>query len=198
MKSIVLVAPSSHVGGVERRQCRRLGRQPRLGLGSNPGSAKLFPFAANASWTYAVSAVGAGSTCAPGTFSQSVLSANPAGGRDAFQLDSFCSALAGTTFDYSTPGGDEVDFLYMGAWATLVDPTLTDGHDWPYINTSYHWHRETGVTVPAGSFDDCWTAVQDVSYTATMTYCRGTGMVRSYSSDLTGAGWDAELASSTL
>jgi hypothetical protein len=36
--------------------------------------------------------------------------------------------------------------------------------------------------------------VQNVSYTAYNTYCRGVGLVRSYSEDLNGAGWDAVLA----
>jgi len=168
------------------------------GSGSGSNDARLYPLATGETWTYQVSAIGAGSTCDAGTFTQHVLSANPAGGRDAFQMDSFCSILAGVVYDYSVPAGDEVDFLYMGAWDTLLDPTLTDGHDWPYINTSYHWKRETSVTVPAGTYDDCWTAVQDVSYTAANTYCRGVGLVKSISSDLTGAGWDAELSATSL
>jgi hypothetical protein len=35
--------------------------------------------------------------------------------------------------------------------------------------------------------------VQDVSYTAYLTYCRGVGLVESYSEDLNHAGWDAKL-----
>jgi hypothetical protein len=47
-------------------------------------------------------------------------------------------------------------------------------------------------------YTDCWTAKQNVSYTAYMTYCRGAGMVRSYSQDLTGSGWDAKLVSKSF
>jgi len=54
------------------------------------------------------------------------------------------------------------------------------------------------VTVPAGTFTDCWTAQQQVSYTAYLTYCRGAGLVRSYSQDLGGNGWDAQLASKSF
>src|SRR5205823_6479834 len=115
------------------------------GSGSGSSDTRLFPLAAGETWTFTVTAVGAGSVCGAGTFTEHVVSTNAAGGRDAFQLDSFCTALAGTTYDYSAPSGDEIDFLYTGTWATLVDPTLTDGHDWPYINTSYHWKRETSV-----------------------------------------------------
>ena len=172
------------------------------GSGSNTGSGStgagdLYPLAVGNTWTFDVTAVGAGSVCSPGTYMQSVVSANPVGGRDAFQLTDFCSAISGT-YDYSMPGGDEVDFYYNDSWLVLIDGTLVDGTMWTYANTSYTWKRETSVTVPAGTYDDCWTAQQDVSYTAYLTYCRGVGLVRSYSSDLTGAGWDAQLASSQL
>jgi len=168
------------------------------GSGSGSGSSSaLYPMAVGDQWTFTVAAVGAGSVCAAGSHGQQVVSANAVGGRAAFQITSFCTGITGT-YDYSPMGNDEVDFYYNGTWLTLVDPTLTEGHMWPYFNTSYHWHRESSVTVPAGTYDDCWTADQDVSYTAYLTYCRGVGLVRSYSSDLTGAGWDAKLATTSL
>jgi hypothetical protein len=158
------------------------------GSGSNThGTDRLFPLSNGAHWTYNVTAVGAGAVCAPGTYTETIVSANPVGGRPAFQMTSFCSAIAGT-YDYAAGDGDEVDFYYNNAWLVLVDPNLTEGHMWPYFNTSYHWER---TTFPG--HDDCWKAVQDVSYTAYMTYCRGVGMVESYSQDLNGAGWDAKL-----
>jgi len=148
-------------------------------------------------WTYTVTAVGGGSVCAPGSYDQHVLSANAVGGRAAFQLDNFCSGVSGT-YDYSQPGGDEVDFYYSQTWAPIIDLPLQEGHSWTYFNTSYTWHRETSVTVPAGTFTDCWTANQNVTYTAFLTYCRGAGLVRSYSQDLGGNGWDAQLSSKSF
>lgn len=167
------------------------------GSGTHGGSDKLFPLALGNSWTYSVAAVGAGSICATGSHEQHVVSANPAGGRDAFQITNFCSGAAGT-FDYAAGTGDEIDFYYQTQWLTLVSTPLAEGHQWPYFNTSYHWHREASVTVPAGTYDDCWTAVQDVSYTASLTYCRGIGLVRSYSEDLNHSGWDAKLSAATI
>jgi len=160
------------------------------GSGSNShGSQALYPLAPGATWTYAVTAVGAGAVCSPGTFTQSIVSANAVGGRAAFQMTSFCTGITGT-YDYAAGTGDEVDFYYSGSWATLVDGNLTEGHSWPYFNTSYHWERTT-----VSGHDDCWKAVQDVSYTAYLTYCRGVGLVESYSQDLGGNGWDALLTS---
>jgi len=165
--------------------------------GSGSGSAALYPIAVGNSWTFTVAAVGAGSVCDAGTYMQQVVSANPVGGRAAFQMTDFCTGISGT-YDYATPGGDEVDFYYSGSWLTLVDPMLVDGHTWTYFNTSYAWKRESSVSVPAGTYSDCWTAVQQVSYTAYMTYCRGAGLVRSYSQDLAGNGWDAQLSALSL
>src|SRR3954471_19083264 len=124
------------------------------GSGTHGGSDKLFPLAMGNSWTYAVAAVGGGSICAAGSHEQHVVSANPAGGRDAFQITNFCSGVAGT-YDYAAGTGDEVSFYYQTQWLTLVSTPLAEGHQWPYFNTSYHWHRETSVTVPAGTYDDC-------------------------------------------
>jgi hypothetical protein len=161
------------------------------GAGSGThGSSALYPLSNGASWTYTVTAVGGGAVCTPGTYTQQIVSANPVGGRAAFQMTSFCSAIGSTTYDYAAGSGDEVDFYYSGGWLVLVDPNLTEGHMWPYANTSYHWER---TTFPG--YDDCWKAVQDVSYTAYLTYCRGVGLVESYSEDLNHAGWDAKLTS---
>jgi hypothetical protein len=159
-----------------------------VGSGSQ-GSQALYPLAMGESWTYSVTAVGGGAVCSPGTYTQQIVSANAVAGRAAFQMTNFCSAIAGT-YDYAAGTGDEVDFNYNGTWGVLVDGNLTAGHSWPYFNTSYHWERAT-----VAGHDDCWKAVQDVSYTAYMTYCRGIGLVESYSQDLGGNGWDAVLTS---
>jgi hypothetical protein len=162
----------------------------------NP-STMLYPLAVGYTWTYDVAAVGAGAVCAPGTSTSKVTGVQTLNARPAFDVASFCAA-AGTSELSIVPDTDEVDVDYQGAWLTLVDPRLQEGETWSFYNSSYTWHRETSVTVPAGTFTDCWTAKQNVSYTAYMTYCRGAGMVHSYSADLTGAGWDAKLAAKSF
>jgi hypothetical protein len=156
--------------------------------------AVLFPLAVGQRWSYSFTNVGGGSLCAPGLHDQIVVSDDPEGGRSAFQLTNPCTGVIGTNA-FSAPGGDQVDLYYAGGWETLVDPMLVEGHSWPYFTSSYHWEREASVSVPAGTFTDCWTAVQDVSYTAFITYCRGVGAVRNFSRDLNGDGWDAKLHS---
>jgi hypothetical protein len=160
--------------------------------GSSGGSGKLYPLAVGYTWTYDVQDVGAGSACSAGTWTQSITGTRTVDGRSAFDLASFCSA-APLSEVAPVGAGDEVDIDFQGSWLKLIDGTLAEGETWTYFNSSYSWHRETSVSVPYGTFTDCWTAKQNVSYTAYDTYCRGVGMVRSYSSDLTGAGWDAKL-----
>ncbi len=193
MKTLAFVLLAACGGGMADDTVTSDGGGTGSGSSDTGGSSALYPLAMGNSWTYAVAAVGAGSICAAGTHEQHIVSSNSVGTRPAFQMTNFCSGVS-ATYDYAAGANDEIDFYYSGSWLTLVDPTLSEGHMWPYFNTSYHWHRETSVTVPAGTYSDCWTAVQDVSYTASLTYCRGVGLVRSYSSDLNGSGWDAKLA----
>jgi hypothetical protein len=114
-------------------------------------------------------------------------------GRQAFELSNWCSAAGSSQLSPGT--GDEVFLYYDGSWLPMIALPLMEGHTWDYFNTSFTWESAGTVTVPAGTFDDCWTARQNVSYEAFTTYCRGVGTVRSYSSDLTGSGWDAVLSS---
>ena len=166
--------------------------------GGGTATKRLYPLAVGYTWTYDVKAVGAGAVCATGTHDAKVLAGpKPVAGRQAYDVASFCVA-AGTSQIAPAAQGDEVDVYYSGGWLKFVDPDLTEGHSWPHFNSGYSWHKEASVTVPAGTFTDCWTAKQNVTYSAFMTYCRGVGMVRSYSQDLGGNGWDAKLTNKSF
>jgi hypothetical protein len=55
---------------------------------------------------------------------------------------------------------------------------LQDGHSWSYGGyTTYTWQEQASVTVPAGTYTDCWTAVSSNTTFPTSTYCRGIGPV---------------------
>ena len=167
--------------------------------GGGGGSGKLYPIAVGNTWTYDVAALGSYPSCAAGSHSQTVMSGpTTLDGKQAYAITNFCSAITGTQPVSPDPTSDAVYFYYNDTWLTFVSVPLTDGATWTYFNSSYTWQRETSVTVPAGTFTDCWTAKQNVTYTAYLTYCRGVGMVRSYSSDLTGSGWDAKLSSKSF
>lgn len=161
------------------------------GADMTAGKAGLYPLAVGYRWTYEVKSVGAGSVCAAGSFDAKVVGTQSIGGKDAFATTSFCSGISGNT--YVAAEGERVLAYYNTTWMPFIDTPIEDGHTWSYFNTSYTWKAEGTITVPAGAFTGCWTAKQNVTYTAYQTYCRGVGLVRSYSSDLAGNGWDAKL-----
>ena len=190
---------SSGSGGSPESGSPDTGSSGSSGSSGGGGSEKLYPIAVGNTWTYDVAAVGAGSVCAPGSHSQSVTGGpTTLDGKQAYDMTSFCTGVSGTSQVAPDPASDAIAIYYSGQWLTFIDMPLTDGHTWSYFNSSYTWQRETSVTVPAGTFTDCWTAKQNVRYTAYLTYCRGVGMVRSYSADLSGAGWDAKLSSKSF
>ena len=205
----LLLACSTGGGGGDDDDAAGTGASGGVGPGGGPvggsgagasgaaGGGVLLPLAVGNGWTYDIADVGAGSVCAAGQGTWEVIGAQAIDGKSAFEATSWCSGVSGTSF-YAPGTGDEVFYDYNGQWLTMIDPTLQEGHSWDYFNTSYTWHQEPSVTVPLGTLSDCWTAEQNVSYTAYLTYCRGVGLVRSYSSDLTGAGWDAQLSAKSF
>jgi hypothetical protein len=167
------------------------------GTGSGGGGpSTLFPLAVGYRWTYDVAPVGGGSVCGAGQHEAEVVGSGPLAGKDAFELTNWCTGAGGNN-QYAPGDGDQVFFYYSGDWLTALDVPVEEGHTWDYFNTSFTWHNAGPVTVPAGTFEDCWTATQNVAYTAYSTYCRGVGLTRSYSADLNGAGWDAQLVSTS-
>ncbi len=150
---------------------------------------RLMPLALGRTWTYDVASVGGG-FCANGSHDVKVLGQKTVDGRNAFEVSSFCSGVGSA---YETVNGDQADVDYQGTWNHFLDVPVQDGHSWPYFNTGYTWESVPTITVPAGTFTACWKAHQNVSYTAFGIYCRGVGMVQSYSQDLAGNGWDAKL-----
>ncbi len=177
-----------------------VGKKKSSSKGSDAGSSKegsteakvLYPLAKGYEWTYKVASVGGGAACDAGTHSAKVVKESTVDGKSVFDITSFCTAVS-TPPQFAAGEGDEVLQYYGGKWLSTVHTPLKEGETWTYYNTSYTWKKAGRVKVPAGTFSDCWTAEQNVSYTAYQTYCRGVGLVRSYSSDLNGNGWDAQL-----
>ncbi|MCC6554805.1 MAG: hypothetical protein IT372_17660 [Polyangiaceae bacterium] len=148
--------------------------------GSGGAPAPLFPLAVGLRWTYDVAQVGAGSACAAGQHQAEVVGSGTLAGKQSFNMTTWCAG-GGDAGQYAPGAGDEVFFFYMAEWLTLLSTPVEEGHTWDYVNTSFTWHDAGSVTVPAGTYDDCWTMTQNVEYTAYTTYCRGVGAVRSYS-----------------
>lgn len=80
-------------------------------------------------------------------------------------------------------------------WITQVGGKLEEGYTWQFRFSTMTWHHEGTVTVPAGTFEGCWRAVQNVNYTSWIIYCPGVGPVHMYYKDTSGLVLEALLIS---
>jgi hypothetical protein len=156
---------------------------------------RIDPLEIGRTWTYDVKTMGSFPVCTAGTHDSTITGTTQVDGRTAFTVTSFCGAVGTSNI---TVDGDAVDYDYNGTWLHVTGLPIQDGVTWSYFNTSYTWQKVPSITVPAGTFADCWKANQNVSYTAYQIYCRGVGVVQSYSQDLGGNGWDAQLSAKTF
>src|SRR5262249_55445704 len=82
---------------------------------------------------------------------------------------------------YYSATGDHVETSPNGTtWSVLTDPPVVAGHSWSNgaAGLTCQWSSAGDVTVPAGTFHDCWTATCTSAFeTDHTTYCRGTGFV---------------------
>jgi hypothetical protein len=107
-------------------------------------------------------------------------------GRDAFVIvvDAVCPARSNSSSYYiATSGGDHYESRTStatdGIWY-VIDPPA-EGHQWasdPAGMYVFTWHRVSSITVPAGTFTDCWRTVTGIGGSdQEATYCRGVGVV---------------------
>jgi hypothetical protein len=161
------------------------------GDASPPPDTRIDPLEVGRTWTYDVKTMGGFPVCTAGTHDSTVTGTTQVDGRTALTVTSFCGAIGTSNM---TVDGDAVDYDYNGTWLHVTGLPIQDGTTWSYFNTSYTWEKVPSIAVPAGTFSDCWKAHQNVQYTAYQIYCRGIGVVQSYSQDLGGNGWDAQLS----
>lgn len=150
---------------------------------------RIDPIALGRSWTYDVSIIGTYPICKPGSHTGAVLGQKTTGGKSSFQVQSFCPG-AGTSSYYVD--GDHVEVYYRGAWILSLEAPVAETTMWTDGLLQYTWEKVGSITVPAGTFNDCWAAkhVGGVSYTR---FCRGIGPVQWHYVDGSGNGYDATL-----
>jgi len=160
--------------------------------GATPDAAvdnRIDPIALGRSWTYDVSIIGTYPICKAGSHTGAVLGQKTTAGKPSFQVQSFCPG-AGTSSYFVD--GDHVEIYYGGAWILSLEAPVAETTMWTDGLLQYTWEKIGKITVPAGTFDDCWSAkhVGGVSYTR---FCRGIGPVQWHYVDGTGNGYDATL-----
>lgn len=145
------------------------------------------PIALDRTWTYRVEIFGSYPGCSAGTHSGKVIRAGKYQGRDAFEVQSFCSGFGSSWYSVA---GDVVD-IYYKAWLRVLDAPVKEGHTWSNGAAMVTWRDVGSVTVPAGTFENCFRA--EISASSHTTFCRGVGPVRWYIKDTSGNGYEATL-----
>ncbi len=155
------------------------------------GDLRIDPIVVGRSWTYDVKIFGTYPLCTSGSHDGVVLGEKMIDGKTAFQVQSLCPGIG--TLDYAV-SGDVVQFDYMATWVLALDAPVAEGHTWTNGVDTFTWHSLGSVTVPAGTFPDCWKATENVSYAAYTVFCRGVGPVHWFTKN-SGNGYEAILTS---
>ena len=154
---------------------------------------QIFPLAGNWGWTYKVVTFG-GMTSAPclqGLVRRTVLGSTLLANRTATLMSPICAPAGAANSPYSVTG-DQVWQWNGSEWISYLDAPLTDGRSFFSGLQIFTWFRPNSITVPAGTFTDCWTK-KDSKSDSFETFCRGIGLVASYKIDVFGNGWKASL-----
>ncbi|CAN5896048.1 hypothetical protein BH11MYX4_BH11MYX4_16020 [soil metagenome] len=155
---------------------------------------RIDPLTVGRTWTYDVTIIGTYPLCKAGSNTGRVLGQKSVAGKNAFQVQSFCPG-AGTS-SYAVDG-DKVEIYYANTWILSLDAPVQEGHTWTDGLYTYAWEKVGPVTVPAGTYADCWKAKPQLG-TSYTTFCRGVGPVRWHYVDGTGNGYDATLTATAL
>jgi hypothetical protein len=165
-----------------------------IGVDGGPkGAAVIDPLAMGEAWTYDVTVVGDFPECNTGTYVSSVSQTETLDGKNAFLVGSFCPSLG--SYWYANDGDLTYEYA-SGQWSVGLDTPLQAGHSWSVNSQSFTWYAANSITVPAGTFSDCWEARENSSTESYSIFlCRGVGPVHWAYRDGFGDGYDAVLHS---
>ncbi len=165
------------------------------GTGGTTGpDMRIDPIELGHAWTYDVTITGVYPLCKAGIQTGQVLGKKDVGGKPAFQVQSLCPAAGVSSYNVE---GDRVLVYYGGVWLLALDAPVQEGHSWTNGTSTFTWHKEGTVTVPAGTFDDCWTARDESGQDSYTTFCRGVGPVIWHTIE-DGNGYDARLTKASF
>ena len=137
--------------------------------------AELLPLQPGNTWTYTVTAKVDVPACIEGV---RVVTATGGPtefeGRQAYTLTSLCQ-------DQDTrmalDDGEVLEWI-PNFWARALPAPVEAGFTWSSGAGRYTWTDVGSITVPAGTFSDCWERTSADPLVQTNTYCAGVGMVR--------------------
>ena len=150
---------------------------------------RIDPIEVGRAWTYDVKGLGFYPLCEAGKHIASARRSSPKDGKTAIDVTSLCKNAG--AFDFAVEG-DRV-FTYVGGWRLSLDAPVAQGHQWSDGARTYKWESRGTQTVPAGTYDECWSATVVASFSSYTVFCRGVGPVKWHYEDGLGNGYEAVL-----
>lgn len=136
----------------------------------------LKPLAVGNTWTYDVVDSAAVPACELGVHETRIDATMEILGRTAYVERFFCSPAGGPTFLSVSDG--QIDQVAGDEWRPQLAAPVEDGAAWQFApNVTLRYRRAGTITVPAGTFDDCWERIRDGA-AQVVTYCKDVGLVR--------------------
>ena len=148
----------------------------------------LFPHAAGTWWTYRfVHEPGATDPgCQEGEWTARIIDVTTTDGVETVSYLTPCAEDDEQNEHTLQFEGDRVLVIAYEEPYVMLDTPVEDGYSWDTLwasdTYSYTWREAGAVTVPAGTFSDCWDRV-DQATDEYYTYCRGVGRVSSVNAD---------------
>ena len=136
--------------------------------------AQMMPLEVGNEWEFDISSNY--SSCKAGVGVTKIHKLAQISGRSAFEASYACNGRRGYMSEVSS---GKIDIHYNGNWYRYLDTPLVEGHVWNEFRAQALWTRVEDITVPAGTFTNCWRKIRQVPYTHWEEYCDGIGMVRS-------------------
>src|SRR5262249_23501150 len=134
------------------------------------------------SWVFDVSPLDGGTVaggCTPGTVSSTVIGPGaPIDGSATVRYQPLCDNFL---VDALVEGDRVTAYPVDPGFAPgiIVDSPVEEGHTWNFGGSgpNFVWHSAGTVTVPAGTFNDCWARAYVTASAARFIYCRGVGLI---------------------
>jgi hypothetical protein len=143
-------------------------------------AASLYPLAIGNRWSYAITELtseGCTSDIVPELI---VMGTEEVDGRETFVLMGPCRWDG----EARVAAVDDELQQFFGTWETALAMPVETGHQWLVRGTYlFEWRNAGLVTVPAGTFDDCWDRIGLDEPEWSRTYCVGVGPVREITED---------------
>jgi hypothetical protein len=156
-----------------------------LGVGGTGGAittlaTELFPLGMGYSWT--TNAPSVDSSCDPAYPDQEVYAVALVDGREAWVMTYPCFAQDPAEDALLAVIDGQIAQFLGSSWQTTLALPVEEGHTWTIQNEDmwlvFTWHAAGEVTVPAGTFTDCWRREEASEPGYGVTYCPGVGPVR--------------------